>query len=221
MRRLLRIFTLRRLLMVVILVVSVGFVSGLWVRVNAIGHVYSEQDVPSAPVALVLGAKVEPSGEPSGFLLARLEIAQRLLAAGRVRVVLVSGDHGAYVYDESGTMRRWLIDRGAPAQQVVADHAGFDTYDSCQRAKRIFGVDHAIVITQSYHIKRAVSVCRAAGIETDGVGDDTARVFTPYWRHAFIREQGADVKALWDVLSHRDPVFLGRHETDVEDALKG
>lgn len=219
MRRLLRIITLRRLLLVAILAAAVGLTSGLWVRLNAAGHVYDELNVPAAPVALVLGAQVHADGHPSMFLVARLEMAKRLYDSGKVRALLVSGDHGEWAYDETGTMQRWLVEHGVPASKVVADHAGFDTYDSCHRAKRVFGVDHLIVITQSYHIQRAVTVCRSAGITTDGVGDDSARVYTYYWRKAFVREQGADVKALWDVITGRDPVFLGQHESGVDDAL--
>ncbi|WP_372451828.1 SanA/YdcF family protein [Catellatospora tritici] len=192
-----------------------------WIRWGASGHVYSVQDVPQAPVALVLGAKVHENGVPSAFLEARLAIAKELYDAGKVRAILVSGDHAEWSYDEPDTMRDWLVDRGVPADKVVLDHAGFDTYDSCQRAARIFGVQKAIVVTQSYHIARAVTLCRDAGIETDGVADDSVRRFEGFWTQAVVREQGACLKAALDTLSGRDPVFLGRHETGVEDALRG
>ncbi|WP_155375702.1 SanA/YdcF family protein [Catellatospora vulcania] len=191
-----------------------------WVRWQADGHVYAIENVPEAPVALVLGAQVHDNGSPSGFLEARLDIARRLYETGKVRAVLVSGDHGQWSYDEPDAMRRWLIDRGVPDRKVVADHAGFDTYDSCQRAVRVFGVRQLIVITQSYHIDRAVALCRDAGIDATGVGDDTARRFGSFWTKAVVREQGACVKAMLDVVTGRDPVFLGRHETSVEDALR-
>ena len=155
-----------------------------WVRWQASGHVYAIEDVPEAPVALVLGAQVHDNGSPSGFLEARLDIARRLYEAGKVRAVLVSGDHGQWSYDEPDAMRQWLIDRGVPDRKVVADHAGFDTYDSCQRAIRVFGVRQLIVVTQSFHIDRAVALCRDAGIDATGVGDDTARRFGSFWTKA-------------------------------------
>jgi vancomycin permeability regulator SanA len=191
----------------------------LWVRGEARGHVYGEADVPAAPVAIVLGAEVYADGSPSPFLAARLDIARRLLAAGKVKAILVSGDHGRWEYDEPGAMQVYLIAHGVPASQIALDYAGFDTYDSCVRAKRIFGVTSATVVTQTYHLDRAVALCRAEGIETNGVGDDSVKIYKDPWRNSVIRERGAIVKAMGDVISHRDPVFLGRHETTVEEAL--
>ncbi len=190
----------------------------LWVGGVAHGHVHTLKDTPSAPVALVLGAEVYPGGEPSPFLAARLEIARQLLAAGKVRAILVSGDHGRWEYNEPGAMFRWLVARGVPAQRVALDHAGFDTYDSCARARRIFGVTRAIVVTQSYHIDRAVALCRHLGVDADGVADDSVRIYREPWRNSAVRERGAVVKAVLDSVSGRDPVFLGRHETTVDEA---
>ncbi|MCP3784315.1 YdcF family protein [Micromonospora sp. A3M-1-15] len=192
----------------------------VWVRGGAEGHLFAEADVPEAPVALVLGTKVEADGTPSPFLAGRLEIAQRLYAAGKVRVILVSGDHMNYDYAEPDAMRRWLVDRGVPAEKVVLDHAGFDTYDSCARARRVFGVERATVVTQSFHLPRAVALCRHLGVAANGVGDDTARRYADRWRVSATREYGACVKAAVDVLSGRDPVHLGRRETGVDDALR-
>ncbi|GAB1693009.1 vancomycin high temperature exclusion protein [Krasilnikovia sp. M28-CT-15] len=191
----------------------------LWVRAEADGHVYAEAAVPAAPVALVLGAEVYPGGVPSPFLAARLEIARQLYADGKVGAILVSGDHGRWEYNEPGAMFHWLVGHGVPSQQIVLDHAGFDTYDSCARAHEIFGVRQAIVVTQSYHIDRAVALCRRLGVDASGVGDDTVRIYRQPWLHSSIRERGAVVKAVFDVVSGRDPVFLGRHETSVEAAL--
>jgi vancomycin permeability regulator SanA len=194
--------------------------SQIWVRAGAHGHIFTEQTVPDAPVALVLGAQVDPGGIPSPFLAARLDIARHLLADGKVRVILVSGDHGHWNYDEPDAMLRWLVDHDVPARKVVLDYAGFDTYDSCARAHRIFGVNRAIVVTQTYHIPRAVTLCRRLGVDADGVGDDTVRRYHRQWLTSSTREYGAGVKAVFDVLSGRDPVYLGRHETGVDDALR-
>lgn len=195
--------------------------SVLWVRQSAEDHVYDLAGVPAAPVALVLGAQVNPDGTPSAFLAARLGLARELLDAGKVRAILVSGDHRRWEYDEPGAMRRWLVDRGVPARQVVEDHAGFDTYDSCLRARRIFGVDRTIVVTQSFHIARAVTVCRRVGLDAVGVGDDSVRRFERAWNRGGFRENFAAVKAVYDVLSGRDPVFLGPPEPGLRDALSG
>ncbi|WP_409362898.1 SanA/YdcF family protein [Asanoa ferruginea] len=205
----------------VIAVPAAVFGSGLWLHSAARGHVYSLQTVPAAPVVLVLGAQVYPDGTPSPFLAARLDLARQLYNAGTVRAVLVSGDHGEWAYDEPGAMSTWLVDRGVPARRVVQDHAGFDTYDSCVRAKKIFGVDHLIVVTQSFHIDRAVALCRDAGIDAVGVGDTSVKKFKTAWDRGAFRERLAGVKAAWDVATGRDPVFLGPRETGVDDALAG
>jgi len=209
-------------MVVVLLLLPVAVVgSVLWVRKSAEEHVYGLAEVPAAPVALVLGAQVLPDGTPSAFLAARLELAKELLESGKVRAILVSGDHARWEYDEPGAMRRWLVERGVPAEKVVQDHAGFDTYDSCLRARRVFGVDRTIVVTQSFHIARAVTVCREVGLDAVGVGDDTVRRFERAWAWGGFREHFAAVKAAYDVVSGRDPVFLGPVEPGVRDALAG
>lgn len=193
--------------------------SNLWVRSESSGHVHSVADVPAAPVALVLGAQVDPGGVPSAFLAARLDLARDLYQAGKVKAILVSGDHAEFSYDEPGAMMSYLVARGVPADRIVMDHAGFDTYDSCARASKIFGVRQAIVVSQSFHVPRAIALCRSFGIETTGVGDDTQRANKPLWARGQIREWAAAVKATWDVTTGRDPVFLGPHETGVESAI--
>ncbi|GAA1591451.1 hypothetical protein GCM10009828_015380 [Actinoplanes couchii] len=221
-----RLFTarrLRRLLVVgtlgVALAVGVAFGCAQWVRSAADGHIYDAASVPAAPVALVLGAQVGADGQPSAFLAARLEIARQLLEAGKVKAILVSGDHGAWAYDEPGAMQNWLVARGVPADRVAQDHAGFDTYDSCVRANKIFGVREAIVVTQDFHLPRAVALCRGQGIDATGVGDSTVRVFKQMWLRGEVREYGAAVKAAADVLTARDPIFLGPYETSVDQAV--
>ncbi len=191
----------------------------IWIRSVAHDHVYAAGDVPDAPVALVLGAKADDEVTPSAFLAARLEIARQLYADGKVKAILVSGDHREWDYNEPGAMHRWLVEHGVPSSQVVLDHAGFDTYDSCARARHVFGVHKLIIVTQSYHIDRAVAVCRELGVETDGVADDTVRAFPDLWLNSTVRERGAVVKAMFDVASGRDPVFLGPRETGVDAAL--
>jgi vancomycin permeability regulator SanA len=194
-------------------------VAGIWVSARSLGHVYAEQDVPAAPVALVLGAEVYAGGEPSPFLAARLEIARQLFADGKVKAILVSGDHRVWGYNEPGAMFEWLVAHGVPNERIALDHAGFDTYDSCARANKIFGVRKAIVVTQTYHIDRAVALCRSLGVDADGVADDTVKIYRQQWFHCVLRERGAVVKALVDVGSRRDPVFLGPRETSVQSAL--
>jgi vancomycin permeability regulator SanA len=175
--------------------------------------------VPGQPVAIAFGASVYSDGTPSPYLRARLDLAYDLFAAGKVRAVLVTGDNGTNTYDETSTMRDYLVARGIPEVKVVGDDAGFDTYDSCVRAKQIFGIDRAILTSQSYHLPRAIAVCRSVGIDAWGVGDDSAETTGPdLWRSDSAREWLANVKAAWDLLNRRQPT-LGQHETGIEEAL--
>ena len=189
-----------------------------YVRLTAAGRLFSEAEVPAAPVALVLGAKVFPDGTPSPFLAARLDVAHRLYQAGKVQVVVVSGSHVAKEFNEPEAMRTYLVNAGMPAEAVVIDYAGFDTYDSCARALRVFGIERLIVVTQSYHLPRAVATCRALGVDATGVGDQSARQHPRSWRRGVIRDQLACVKTVIDLLTRRDPV-LGRPESSVAEAL--
>lgn len=190
-----------------------------YVRAAAGGHVFDVDDVPEAPVALVLGAAVFRDGRPSPFLAARLDLARRLYAAGKVQVLLVSGDNLAPEYNEPAAMRRYLIEAGVPAAAIVTDHAGFDTYDSCFRAARVFGVSRLIVVTQAYHLPRAVGTARRLGLDASGVGDESARQFRRAWRRGTVRDQVACVKTVVDLVTRRTPV-LGQPENGVRDALR-
>lgn len=178
---------------------SVGFV-----RSRAAGHCYEEPDVPAVPAALVLGAQVKPDGTPSGFLTARLDLAKRLYDAGRVETIIASGDHVAIEQNEPVAMRNYLIKAGVPAERVVADPGGFDTYQSCLRATRIYGLSRLLIVTQSYHLPRAVATCRALGVDAIGVGDDSARQNRASWLRGALRDQVACVKTVVDLGTRRD-----------------
>ena len=198
---------------------GIGLLAGsiTFVRVTSAGYLYTPESVPPAPVALVLGARVFPSGTPSPFLAARLDLAHRLYRNGKVRVVLVSGDNMAPEYNEPDAMRTYLIRAGMPPEAVIADYAGFDTYDSCARARRIFGVEQLVIVTQGYHLPRAVATGRALGVDATGVGDDSLRS-SRAWRRGAVRDQLACVKTVIDLITGRDPV-LGPREMSVDQAL--
>lgn len=219
LRRLWRRPWVRRCLVVAMVVVPVAFVamigSWVWIRLSADARVYSVATVPPAPVALVLGARVTPDGAPGSYLEPRLRDAKALYDTGKVRVILVSGDNGSVEYDEVTAMRTWLTQHGVPPEKVVADYAGFDTYDSCTRAARIFGVRQAIVVTQDFHVRRAVFLCSHAGIDTTGVASAAPDNDFRYQ----VREVPAALKAVVDEVVQPDPKYLGRQETGVADAL--
>lgn len=190
-----------------------------WVFTSAQGRLFTPDDAPQRPVALVLGAGVQPDGQPTPFLAARLDVARELLTRGKVTMLLVSGDNRTEYYDEPTAMQRYLVAHGVPADRIVMDFAGRDTYDSCVRARRIFGVEQVTLVSQRYHLPRALAVCRAVGVDAIGVGDTTMQSYAPaVWTQGVIREIPAAVKAAADVLTHRDPV-LGPEEPALRERL--
>lgn len=190
-----------------------------YTRLVTLGSSYSATTVPQRDVALVLGAGVLPDGQPTDYLRARLDLGYQLYQSGKVRAILVSGDNGEIHYNEPEVMRNYLIAKGIPARKVVADYAGFDTYASCVRAQKVFGTTSLTVVTQSYHLPRALTICRQLGLDAVGVGDDTVRgISRETWVVGHLREVGADWKMAWDLTSSRQPL-LGPRETSVDEAL--
>ncbi|MEU3788770.1 ElyC/SanA/YdcF family protein [Streptomyces fructofermentans] len=173
-------------------------------------------DVPRTEVAVVFGAGLW-RGEPSPYLAHRLDAAAELYRAGRIEVVLVTGDNSREDYDEPDAMRAYLTRGGVPDARIVSDYAGFDTWDSCVRARRIFGVDEAVLISQGFHIRRAVALCEEAGVRSYGVG--VAEPHDTTWYYGGAREVLAAGKALLDAVLEPDPRFLGPREPGVDRAL--
>jgi SanA protein len=155
-------------------------------------------EVPKTEVAIVPGALVKPNGEMSGMLNDRVEQASRLWHAGRVEKILVSGDHGQWVYDEPDTMRKALVNRGVTPRDIFEDHAGFDTWQTMVRARSIFGVRSAVVVTQGFHMPRALYLADAAGIDATGLTADLHQ-WGYQGRKSSVREVLSRVKAVADV----------------------
>lgn len=200
---------------------SVLLLPNLWVWGASAGRVSDAGDVDEtvrAPVAIVLGASVYSSGDPSPWLRYRLDIAASLYESGQVDSVLVSGDNGQMEYNEPIVMHDYLVSVGVPDEAIAVDYAGFDTYDTCVRAHDVFGVSQAVLVSQDFHVSRAVALCRAAGIDAVGVGDTKASGDRGMWARSWMRERIAAVKAAWDVISRREPL-LGKRETTVDDAI--
>jgi vancomycin permeability regulator SanA len=189
-----------------------------WLYVSTADRLRTTADAPRTEVAVVFGAGLW-NGEPSPYLAHRLDAAAELYRAGRIEVVLVTGDNSREDYDEPDAMRAYLTRHGVPDARIVSDYAGFDTWDSCVRAKKIFGVDEAVLISQDFHIRRAVALCREAGVASYGVGVPAKRDAT--WYYGGVREVFASGKAALDAVFEPDPRFLGPQEAGVERALAG
>lgn len=202
--------TVRRRRLLLALAVGVAafvgacLVSSVIVDRSAGGRTYAIADVPPRAIAIVPGAGVFPDGTPSPILEDRLACARDLLRAGKVQEVLVSGDHGARSYDETGAMRRWLLAAGVPEVRIKLDHSGFRTLDTMARAARVYGVEGAVICSQRVYLGRAVFLARAFGIDAVGVEADT-RLYLGR-RVAVLREAVARLAAVIDVhVLHRGP----------------
>jgi len=202
----------RWVLLAVLVVAGLGFVFGCerWVERSAEGRCFdAAAEVPSAPVAVVLGTSARlADGRANLFFLPRMEAAAALFKAGKVKALIVSGDNGTQGYDEPTDMKRVLMQMGVPAEKVVCDYAGFRTLDSVVRAKEVFGQQRMIFVSQRFHNARAIYLARAFGIEAYGL--DATDVPVALSVKTFLREKLACVKAVLDVnVLGTKPRFLG------------
>ncbi|MET9883521.1 ElyC/SanA/YdcF family protein [Streptomyces sp. NPDC006430] len=187
-----------------------------WTHAVAADRLRTTADAPAAEVAVVFGAGLW-NGRPTPYLANRLDAAVELYRTGKAKVVLVTGDNSRTEYDEPDAMRTYLTARGVPGDRIVSDFAGFDTWDSCVRAREIFGVKRAVLISQGFHIRRALALCGAAGVDAYGVGVDDAHDAT--WYYGGTREVFAAGKAALDAAFKPEPRFLGPKEQGVSRAL--
>ncbi len=164
--------------------------------------------IENKPVALVLGAGLNRDGTAGLVLRDRVKTASELYFDEKVMKLLMSGDNSTEFYDEPGAMKEYALSLGVPEEDIVLDFAGRRTYDSCYRAKAIFSLDELVIVTQAYHLPRALFLCNAFDIEAQGVPADDAnyslRSYTFWW----IREIFASLKAVWDVtIAHPEPIL--------------
>lgn len=172
-------------------------------------RLYTTESVPNTRVAIVFGAGLLRNGTPSPVLRDRVETAARLYLAGKVDRILMSGDNRFIYYNEPGSMRDYAMRLGVPEDAIVLDYAGRRTYDTCYRARFIFGVQEAVVVTQNFHIGRALYTCSALGINTVGVPSEI-RAFGRRSRIIWnTREVPARAVAVWEVWVTRPLPVLG------------
>ncbi len=204
--------------MALVVLVSVPW---LWTTGAAWGHVHDAADAPARDVVIVLGTQVGADRRtPEARLAGRLRTAAALVTGGRARAILVSGDGGGESGDETAAMTGYLTgELGIDPARVVADPHGLDTYDSCRRARDVYGVRSALIVTQAYHLSRAVTVCRQLDLDVDGVKADCtgcgARLLAEKW----VRDYFASGKAAWDVLRDRPAAVTSPATTALSDAL--
>jgi SanA protein len=195
--------------LVVIIAAAAVLVPNLVITRSAAPFIVSEAtDAPQAQVAIVLGAKVYANGLPSPMLSDRLETAVTLYRSGKVEKLLLSGDHGQVTYDEVNAMLRYVLERGVPEEDVFTDHAGFSTYETMYRARDVFKVTSALVVTQRFHLARAVYTARVLGLAATGVEADLRPYFDE--KRFALREWPARMKAFFQLhLTKPKPTYLG------------
>lgn len=158
------------------------------------------EQVPPQPIAIVFGAGVWEDGSPTPMLADRVQAAINLYKLGRVQKILMTGDNFRPDYNEVQAMSSCAEKQGVPLTDILLDRAGLSTYDSCYRAQTLFGIQQAVLITQRYHLPRAVYTARQMRIEAVGLGTPDWGIFrTDSMTYYTFRELMAVVKALWQV----------------------
>ena len=145
------------------------FIPRLVTALYAATRIYTVESVPPGRVAIVFGAGLRRDGTATAILRDRVMTAARLYFAGKVEILLMSGDNSTDAYNEPVAMQAYALGLGVPRQAIVLDYAGNRTYDTCYRAQAIFGVEDAILVTQDFHLPRALFLCNALGLEAVGV----------------------------------------------------
>jgi vancomycin permeability regulator SanA len=192
-------------IMVVGLVALAALLGGpaIWEQAGSSGRISDVAHAPAADVGIVFGAQVGPDRRaPMTLLRGRLDRAVELLKSGKVRALLLSGDEHGGSGDEVRVMRDYLVEHGADPARLVLDPYGLDTYDTCRRAHDVYGVNTALLVSQSLHLHRAITLCRRLGIDARGVaaGCGCKKATLLY---NWTREIAAGPKAAFEALVHR------------------
>lgn len=167
--------------------------------VYSINRIYQAENAPPERLAIVFGAGLRRDGSPTAILRDRVETATKLYFDGKVEKILMSGDNRFDNYNEPESMRQYALQLGVPSDAIALDYAGRRTYDTCYRAKTIFQVDSALLVTQEFHLPRALFLCNALGLTAHGVeanNNSYRRSSLVIWN---VREQLATVAAFLDV----------------------
>lgn len=180
-----------------------------YVRLSTTDRILSveEASVLDADCILVLGAGVRPGGIPSDMLRDRLDTGVMLYEAGASARILMSGDHGQADYDEVNVMKDYAKEAGIASEVIFMDHAGFSTYESMYRAKEIFGAQKVVIVTQEYHLPRAVYDAKALGLDAYGVVADRHTYKNMLWNN--LRECLARNKDFFYCIAKPEPTYLG------------
>lgn len=182
-----------------------------WILIQMVytSKITGPEQVVVEKVAIVFGAGLKRDGTPSPILRDRVSTAVSLLKENKVQKILLSGDNRFIDYNEPGAMQAYALQLGAPQDALVMDYAGRRTYDTCYRAKHIFKINSAILVTQKYHLPRALFLCDQIGIESVGVNSDLREYSQRSYQIWVIREIFASANAVWDAWITKPIPVLG------------
>jgi SanA protein len=188
------------------------FAPRLITALYALTRIYDVGSAPAAKVAIVFGAGLLRDGTPTPVLRDRVATAADLYFNGKVEKLLMSGDNRSVHYNEPGAMKQYAVRLGVPEEAIALDFAGHRTYDTCYRAKAIFNVEQAILVTQHFHLPRALYTCQALGLPSVGVVADRREYRSLSLAFWTVRELFATVTAFFDVHITRPLPILGDPE---------
>jgi len=157
-------------------------------------------------VGIIFGAGIN-GDQPSKYLKDRLDAGIALYKANRINKILLSGDNGRDEYDELTVMKNYCFNHGVDTTKIFIDYAGFDTYSTMYRAKHIFNIKKATLISQEYHLNRAIYIGQKLGIKSVGYSANNGEYLG--YKYVTFREYGSIFKSFFDVLRNREPHFLG------------
>ena len=192
------------------LLIAVVAACNIWVLSSCSGRLYDNAEtVPHKRVAVMLGTNPKTkTGKMNYFYKHRIDAAVKLYQNGKIDRILISGDNSSKTYSEPDAMKTDLMAAGIPDSAIYLDFAGFSTYDSMVRAKKVFGLSEFMVVSQDFHNKRAVYIARQNGI--DAIGFNVQNTLFRKWRIKMeLREILARVKAVGEVVMNKKPHFLG------------
>ena len=205
---------MKKLFKILLLLCLIGIAIVVWcshiVEKSSRGKIFNNvSDIPCNDVGLLLGTNpIGRTGRPNIYYVHRIQAVIDLYKAGKIKVVLISGDNSHRSYNEPEYMKKDLVSKGIPADRIFLDYAGFRTFDSMIRAQKVFGQNSFTIISQEFHNQRALYICQHLGI--DAVAFNAKNTISRYWRiRMYFREKLARTKAVLDILFGKKPHFLG------------
>lgn len=213
-----KVFTKNKVLIFLGLCILLTLSIPLYVKYKARHKIFANvENVTNKDFAIVLGAAIKNNSQPGNYLKYRLDDVITLYQAGKIKKILVSGDNGEDAHDEISAMNNYLVKNGIPQDIIFGDYAGFDTYSTMERADKVFDIKNAIIVTQGFHLSRALYIAREKGIDATSYATRQSLGKRRY----FLREYFATIKSFFDCAINRKSKYYGKKQnTDGKSNIK-